>query len=141
MKRAIIVSVAAFALTAASVHAQQPLEYKVVVQAEIAKGAPGDHFLTFSAPVQIPEVSLPAGTYVFTIVAPSIVRVSSADRTQHYAMLHTLPVQRAVAGDDYEMVFARTDDAAPARIAKWFVPNQFTGFEFVYPKADVAGAR
>ena len=47
--------------------------YKVTVTGEVARGSAADHFLTFNGPFQIPEVTLPAGTYVFTVVAPSIV--------------------------------------------------------------------
>ena len=88
MKRAATVGVL-IALTTLSAAAQQPFEYKVNVMGEAVKGSAGDHFLTFSGPFQIPEVTLPAGTYVFTVVAPSVVRVSSPDRSQQYAtVLH-----------------------------------------------------
>ena len=138
MKRVIVVGLALVALVAASAAAQQPVEYNVTVQGEIVKGAAGDHFLTFDGPCQIPEVSLPAGTYVLTIVAPSIVRVSSADRTQYYAMFQTIPARRTDANEEYEMVFARTNRDAPQRIAQWFLPNQLTGLEFMYPKAETS---
>ena len=139
MKRTATVGVLIL-LTTLYAAAQQPLEYKVTVMGEAVKGSASDHFLTFSSPFQIPEVTLPAGTYVFTVVAPSVVRVSSPDRSQQYAMFFTAPARQEPA-DQYEMVFARTDAAVPARIAKWFLPNQTLGFEFLYSKAEAAGER
>jgi hypothetical protein len=141
MRRAAIASLALFALTAAPAAAQQPLEYRVTVQGENVKGSANDHFMTFDAPFQIPDVSLPAGTYVFTIVAPSVIRVSSPDRSHHYGMFFTTPVNRAETGGEYLMEFVPTVEGAPARIARWFLPNQSTGFEIPYPKAELAGER
>lgn len=140
MSRAFIVGIL-IAGAAASAAAQQPLEYKVTVTGEVARGSAADHFLTFNGPFQIPEVTLPAGTYVFTVVAPSIIRVSSPDRSHQYAMFYAMPIAQWEPGDQYEMVFARTDPAAPLRIAKWFLPYQTAGFEFRYPKIETAGDR
>jgi hypothetical protein len=141
MKRAIVVGLALLAFIAAPAAAQQPLEYKVTVQGEIVKGSAADHFLTFSAPFQLPDVTLPAGTYVFTVVAPSIVRVSSPDRAHYYAMFFTAPIPQEEATGEYEMVFARTIDTAPQRVTKWFLPYRTSGFEFLYPKAEAATER
>jgi hypothetical protein len=60
---------------------------------------------------------------------------------QQYATFFTAPIAQQEPGDQYEMVLARTDAAAPARIAKWFLPNTSAGFEFLYPKLDAAGER
>ena len=140
MKRTATVGVLIMS-SALSAAAQQPIEYNVTVMGEAVKGSASDHFLTFSAPFQVPEVTLPAGTYVFTFVAPSIVRVSSPDRSQQYAMFFTAPAAQQEPGDQYEMVFARTNATAPVRIAKWFLPNKTTGVEFLYPRVEAAGER
>lgn len=140
MSRAFIVGVL-IAFGAVSAAAQQPVEYNVTVTGDVAKGSANDHFLTFSGPFQIPEVTLPAGSYVFTVVEGSIVRVSSPDRSQMYAMFFTSPVAQQEPGDQYEMVFARPNASAPVRIAKWFLPNKTGGFEFLYPKVEAAGER
>src|SRR5262245_65287627 len=129
MRRAAAISLALLASTIVPAAAQQPLEYRVNVQGETAKGSVNDHFMTFDAPFQIPEVSLPAGTYVFTIVAPSVIRVSSPDRSHHYGMFFTTPINRVNVGGEYVMEFVPTVEGSPARIARWFLPNQSTGFE------------
>jgi hypothetical protein len=135
MKRfAIVVAVAAVMAFTVSAYAQQ-VEYKVTVRAEEVKGAPNDHFLTFSGPVQIPEVTLPAGTYVFSIVAPSVVQVSSPDRTQRYGMFFTAPVYKLEPSHDYDMTIVSSNPTAPGRITTWFLPNRDKGFEFLYPEA------
>jgi hypothetical protein len=142
MKRVVTVVFAhaiAMAISAAAV--AQQVEYKVTVKGEVVTGSPNDHFVTFSGPVQIPDVTLAAGTYVFSFVAPSIVQVTSTDRSQQYAMFFTAPVQRADATDHYEMTIVPTIATAPGRIANWFLPNQTRGFEFLYPPAEAAGAR
>lgn len=136
MKRyAIVIAVAAVMAFTVSAYAQQ-VEYKVTVRAEEVKGAANDHFLTFSGPVQIPEVTLPAGTYVFSIVAPSVVQVSSPDRTQQYGMFFTAPVYKLQPTDDYDMTIVSSNVAAPGRITTWFLPNREKGFEFLYPEAS-----
>lgn len=138
-KAAIAVPALAVAMMFSSTLIAQQVEYKVTVKAEEVKGASNDHFLTFSGPVQIPDVTLPAGTYVFSLVAPSVVQVSSADRLQQYAMFFTAPIVRADATDEYEMTIIPTDPTAPGRITKWYLPNQTRGFEFLY--AEVRGDR
>ena len=141
MKKTIVVGLALLVFIAAPAAAQQPLEYKVTVQGEIVKGSAADHFLTFSAPFQLPHVTLPAGTYVFSVVAPWTVRVSSPDRTHYYAMFFTVPVPQDEPSSEYEMLFARTSDTVPPRIAKWFLPYKTTGYEVLYPNPEAAGER
>jgi hypothetical protein len=133
-----ILALAVLAVFAIPAAAQQPVEYKVTVTADVVKGSANDHFVTFSGPVHIPEVTLPAGTYIFSIVAPSLVQVTNTDRTQYYAMFFTAPVRRAEADDKYEMRFA-ANELAPNRITQWFLPNRTTGFEFLYPAGEVSG--
>jgi hypothetical protein len=142
MKRAAIVMVAlGFALALSATAVAQQVEYKVTVKAEVVTGSPTDHFVTFSGPVQIPEVTLPAGTYVFSLVAPSVVHVTSADRKMHYAMFFTAPIQRLDPAEDYEMTIVPTLATAPGRITTWFMPNQTNGLEFLYPPAGALGER
>jgi len=143
MKRVATVSVAiaALAVFATTAVAQQPVEYKVMVTGEIAKGSPSEHFLTFNTPVAIPDATLPAGTYIFRMLESSVVQVSSADRSQQLAMFFTAPVQRPDAGEQYEVTLLQTGDRSPRRITKWFLPNRSLGFEFLYGNDAVRGER
>ena len=141
MKRLITVALTAATLTcfAAAAAAQQPLEYKVTVTAEVVKGSPSDHFMTFSGPVHLPNVTLGAGTYVFRLLGSSVIQVTNVEGSEHYAMFFTTPIQRPEANDDYEVVAAvRAYQAAP-RIEKIFLPNKLQGFEVMY--AETRGDR
>jgi hypothetical protein len=124
-----LVAVVAFAAVAS---AQQPLEFTVTVKAEPIRGTPNDHFLTFSGPVQLPGVSLPAGTYIFSLVGSSVVQVSNVDRSEYYALFFTTPALRGAPTPGVEMTFVRARYFAPLRIDKWFLPNQTLGYEFQY---------
>jgi hypothetical protein len=132
----VVLALVAVVFLSAPAVAQQPVQYDVTVKAEIVKGSPNDHFVTFSGPVQIPDVTLPAGTYVFTVFGPSVVQVTSPDRALQYAMFFTAPVERFEATENYEIKIVPTNESAPGRITKWFLPNQTRGFEFLYPEAS-----
>src|SRR5687767_8300451 len=63
---------------------------------------PQSNSLTFSAPVQVPGVTLPAGTYVFehvrTVSGDPSVQILSTSRKALIARVRTSPVVRKVAG-------------------------------------------
>ena len=95
-------------------------------------------YFTFSQPVALPKVTLPAGRYLFRIldsqVSRSVVQVFDAGGTKLYAMLLTIPAQRNDPSDDPEVRFLETPENAPAAIATWWYPGEKTGWEFVYPR-------
>lgn len=137
-----VIALAAVAVLASSATATaQQVEFNVTVQAEHVKGSANDHFLTFSGPVQIPDVTLPAGTYVFSLVAPSIIQVSSVDRRQRYAMFYTAPIQRSEAQAEYDVTIVPTFASAPGRITKMFLPSRTNGVEFLYLSDETRGER
>jgi hypothetical protein len=93
--------------------------------------------VTFSQPVKLPGVVLPAGTYEFEL-APAgthqdIVRVSS--RTgQPFFLGFTRPVVRPQAlPKNVIMAFGEVEEGAPAPIAVWYPLNERSGHAFVYP--------
>ena len=143
MKRILSIILAGGAVLAFSANAlaQQPMDYTVTVKAELVKGTPGDHFLTFDTPVAIPSAILPAGTYIFSVLESSIVRVRSADRSQQLAMFFTTPTSRDEIDDSYVVTLISTADSSHRRLTKWYLPNRSLGLEFVYPSAETAGAR
>lgn len=143
MKRVLSITLALGAVLACSgpALAQQPLDYTVTVKAEVVKGSPGDHFLTFDTPVAIPDAILPAGTYIFNVLESSVVRVRSADRSQQIAMFFASPIRRADVDDSYVVTAVSTADPSHRRITRWFLPNRSLGLEFVYPPAESAGER
>ena len=135
---ALVACLSFFALSGIAAAQDPQLEYKVTVQGDRVSGAATDHFLTFSGPVGIPETGLAPGTYIFRVIAPSVVQVLSKDKKTVYATFFTVPTSRAEAADSDVIDFAKVGDSAPLRIVKWFEPNQVLGRELIYPKAMAA---
>ena len=113
------------ALTLAAVTAQaQPSDYRT--------------FFTFSAPVTLPGVTLPAGTYLFRLADPNssrkVINVLSADGKRSLAMLHTIPNQLLRAPQNPQVVFMETAANMPLPIKTWWYPGKAIGYEFIYPR-------
>jgi cobalamin biosynthesis Mg chelatase CobN len=93
---------------------------------------------TFSGPVTMPGVTLPAGQYLFRLADPStsakVVHVLSADGTKPYGMFFSYPAERFEASSKPEVRFMETATGMPAAIKTWWYPGERTGFEFIYPK-------
>ena len=94
---------------------------------DVTTGAPVDRstHLTFSGPVSLPHVTLPAGTYLFRFVDVNnshVVQVLSDDGKTSYAMFETIPIQRtpeaALDGEAVTFKEARADGPRP--IDAWF---------------------
>jgi len=95
--------------------------------------------LTFSQPFEIPGGQvLPAGTYVFKLVASpvdrDIVQIFSEDKTHVYATILAIPNRRLNAPENTTMNFAERAAGSPQAIKAWFHPGDRYGHEFVYPK-------
>jgi hypothetical protein len=95
-------------------------------------------YLTFSAPVSLPGVGLPAGTYLFRHLDCSsnsnLLRITSADGSRLYATLLVLPERRPTASDEPTVVLGETRDGSPKVIKAWFYPGARVGDKLVYPK-------
>lgn len=108
--------------------------------------APGAHadeytkqtFLTFSGPVQLPGIMLPAGTYQFKLADPEsgrrVLQVWDKDGSKLLTTLLTIPDQRMKPTDEPVVMFQETPSGQPQAIRAWFYPNESYGQEFVYPK-------
>jgi hypothetical protein len=102
--------------------------------------------LTFSGPVEIPAVHqsgfgvLPAGTYVFKILASEgnrhIVQIFSKDETTIYATVLAIPNLRMTATGNTVVTFRERPAGQPQALRAWFYPGRLWGEEFVYPKAQ-----
>jgi LPXTG-motif cell wall-anchored protein len=95
-------------------------------------------YFTFSQPVTLPQVTLPAGKYLFrladSLVNRTIVQIYSADGSKLHAMLMTMPSRRADRPNDPEVRFLETAANTPPAIATYWYPGEQTGWEFVYPR-------
>jgi LPXTG-motif cell wall-anchored protein len=94
--------------------------------------------LTFSAPVQVPGVTLSAGTYRFHLTNPessrNVLQVLSNDGSIVYAMFHTIPDNRTLLTEEAVVTFRETPAGIPPALRSLFYGSEHRGYEFVYPK-------
>jgi LPXTG-motif cell wall-anchored protein len=95
-------------------------------------------YLTFSAPVQVPGVTLGAGTYRFHLANPdtsrNVLQVLSSDGSIVYAMFHTIPDSRTSLTADPIVTYRETPAGVPPALRSLFYGGEYSGYEFVYPK-------
>ena len=95
-------------------------------------------YFTFSTPVTLPGVTLPAGRYLFRLADPNssrkVVSVLSEDGKTPLAMLHTIPNQMPSAPQDPEIRFLETSGNMPPAIKGWWYQGKSIGYEFIYPR-------
>jgi hypothetical protein len=106
----------------------------------VAEAQPSDYrtYFTFSAPVTLPGMTLPAGKYLFRVANPdssrNVINVMNADGTKSLAMLHTIPNQAQRAPKDAEVRFMETSGTVPPPVKTWWYPGKSIGYEFIYPR-------
>jgi hypothetical protein len=118
-----------------------------MVTISVNAGAQGpanqDTFFTFSQAVELPQTTLPAGTYFFQLMdSPSnrhIVKVMSQDRTKLHATLMAIPYYSTDRPSDEPQVRflevpAAQGVAASNAIKIWFYPGNTVGHEFIWPR-------
>lgn len=114
----------------------------LTLAAVTAQGQPSDYrtFFTFSGPVTLPGVTLPAGTYLFRLADPTtgrkVINVLSKDGKRSLAMLHTIPNQLLRAPQNPEIRFMEAGANMPPPIKTWWYPGKSIGYEFIYPRAQ-----
>lgn len=94
--------------------------------------------MTFSQPVELPGVVLPAGTYVFKLAnlqgSRNVIQVFNAEENQIIATILAIPHQHPQAHDQTYVGFEERRADTPQAIHEWFYPGNDRGLEFVYPK-------
>ena len=94
------------------------------------------HF-TFSGAVELPGVTLPAGSYTFEIVntngGSDVVSVTARDRSKVYLVQFTRAVERP-AGRTLNAILTlgETRPGMAPRIKAWFPESETRGREFIY---------
>jgi hypothetical protein len=96
--------------------------------------------ITFSKPIRLPGVTLPAGTYRFLHPSPltsyHVVQVFSQDGNQAYGLFLTIPEERNTAPDQTVVTFKEMPAGSTDTVRTWFYPGEKTGDEFVYSKQE-----
>jgi hypothetical protein len=94
--------------------------------------------VTFSAPVSLPGVTLPAGTYTFKLAdllsTRHVVHVANADDTQVLATFIAIPAERPQPADETVITFRETPSNLPPAVRFWYYPGETIGREFAYPR-------
>jgi hypothetical protein len=93
---------------------------------------------SFSGPISMPGVTLPAGKYLFRLANPdsgrNVVQVLDADGTKPYGMFFAIRAERFEPASTAEVRFMETAAGMPSAIKTWWYPGERSGYEFVYPK-------
>jgi hypothetical protein len=99
--------------------------------------------LTFSAPVRLPGMTLPAGKYRFEMAdinnAAHTVRVLNEAGTKVIGTFSTIPTTiatRDLRNTDTLVMWAERPAGQPQAAKEWYYPQRSSGEEFVYPKAE-----
>ena len=94
--------------------------------------------VTFSAPVSLPGVTLPAGSYLFKLadsqVNRNIVQVFDKDRSKIFATIIAIPAERNEPADETVITFNEAPASTAPAIRYWFYPGDKRGQEFAYPR-------
>jgi len=113
-----------------------------VLVAATAYAQPSDKrtYFTFSRPITLPGVTLPAGKYLFRLADDTttrkVIQVLNADGTKPFAMLLTINNERRDPPKDAEVAFLETASRTPSAVKAWWYPGERTGYEFIYPRAQ-----
>lgn len=117
-------AVAVFVCLMAAPVAAQPLDKRTL--------------FTFSGPVTLPGVTLPAGQYLFRLADPNssskVVQVLNAEGTKPYGLFFTIAAERPEPAASPEVRFMETASGTPAAIRTWWYPGERRGYEFIFPK-------
>lgn len=94
--------------------------------------------VTFDRPVELPNLVLPAGTYVFRLLdSPQnrhVVQVFNREENHIYATILAIPNYRLTPTSETVMRFGEAKHDTPEALRAWFYPADNFGQEFVYPK-------
>jgi hypothetical protein len=91
--------------------------------------------LTFSSPVSVPKLTLPAGTYTFELTGPNQDTVMIfGERSRYIASARVTATRRSEPGPAAAMFHEASVTMAP-RIVNLYFAGSMEGVEFVYPKS------
>lgn len=94
-------------------------------------------FLTFSNSVELPGMTLPAGTYTFRLADTSsrnVVQVLSQDEKQVHGQFLFIPAERPDVSGETVITFRETREGTTPAIQYWYYPGEKIGKEFIYAK-------
>jgi hypothetical protein len=116
------------------------LLFTLAVQVGVCQRWDKKTVVKFSVPVQVPNASLPAGTYVFKLASSDsnrhVVQVYNERGDRLFATILAMPDYRVNASSRTVMYFTESASGTPPAIKSWFYPGDNFGNRFVYPKVE-----
>jgi hypothetical protein len=96
---------------------------------------------TFNQPVELPNVTLPPGTYIFRFIdatsGKKVMQVQAKDASNKtYGLFMTISAERPRPSDEAELRFLETPAGQPAAVKTWWYPGNTIGREFIYPRSQ-----
>jgi len=109
-------------------------KYYVTVQGRVTPtSAALEATLTFSGEVLVPGAKLPAGTYLFTLVTPTTMRVTSEDGAVVYATFYVAKATRIQSTKRAQVRFERMGDGT-TRLIALYADDSTKGYSPLYTK-------
>ena len=93
--------------------------------------------MTFSNTVEMPGVTLPAGTYVFRLAdtpTRNVVQVLSGDEKDILGQWAFVQAERPRVSEDTVVMFKESPEGTMPAVQYWYYPGERIGKEFIYPK-------
>ena len=97
--------------------------------------------LTISEPIQIPQIVLQPGKYVFKLMDSQyrhVIKVYNGDETKLITTIIAMPNERLHRTDKSQFAFWESAAGQPKALRAWFYPNDNFGHEFTYEPAMAA---
>jgi hypothetical protein len=142
--KTITLALIAAAICAAPVSAQTAskaasTKYYVDIDGHMApvSGSSLEATLTFSHDVQVPGATLKAGSYLFTLISPTTMRITNEDRSKVYTTFATMPASRAVTTSHPQVRFERMPDGT-TRLIGLYPDDASSGYAPIYRKTHKA---
>src|ERR1700719_664635 len=86
--------------------------------------------LTINQPLQVQDVLLAPGQYVFKLIEPGVVSIHNADGTRPEGIILGKSAYRLDAGDKTLFTVSQSQGNQPATLKYWFYPGDNFGLEF-----------
>ena len=108
----------------------------VVAASGHAWGFSHENRLTFSRPVALPGVVLPAGEYTFQVASPTaldvvVVRETKTAKVRYMGFTNTVQRPRGLS-DNTPIAFGEAPASEPRPISTWYEIGQPMGHQFLY---------
>ena len=86
--------------------------------------------LTTNQPLQVGNILLAPGQYVFKLLDPGVVGIYNSDGTQPQGIILGWSAYREDAGDKKLFTVSQSEGSQPATVKFWFYPGDNSGLEF-----------